>query len=41
MQKKTYVDGTIEEGEWNEGLLVTKNIFLEIESLLNSILRPK
>ena len=37
--KKTYVDGTIEEGEWNEGLLVKKNIIQEIESLLNSILK--
>lgn len=37
--KKTYVDGAIEEGEWNEGLLVKKNIIQEIESLLNSILK--
>ena len=31
--KKTYVDGTIEEGEWYEGVLVKKNIIQEIENL--------
>ena len=37
--KKIYVDGTIEEGTWNEGELVEKNIIQEIESLLNSIFK--
>jgi len=39
--KRTYVDGTTVEGEWNEGVLVKKNIIQEIESLINSILRAK
>ena len=36
--KKTY-DGTIEEGEWNEGIISKKNIIQEIESLLKNIFK--
>ena len=37
--KKTYADGTIEEGEWNEGIISKKNIIQEIESLLKNIFK--